>query len=78
MLLLSFAIGRRLQPRVASHLDELRATLQKPRVAELVKPYKAGRVANQVKKLAEYIDPLPRVKRSPDPTDDFLLALSGS
>jgi predicted nucleic acid-binding protein len=31
---------------------------------------------NQVKKLAEHIAPLPRVERSPDPTDDFLLALS--
>lgn len=31
---------------------------------------------NQVKQLAEVIDPLPRVKRSPDPADDFLLALS--
>ena len=60
----------------AEHLDELRATLQKPRVAELVKPHKAGRLVNQVQKLAEDIDPLPRVKRSPDPTDDFLLALS--
>jgi hypothetical protein len=59
----------------AAHVDEPRATLQKPRVAELVKPHKAGRLVNQVKKLAEDIDPLPRVERSPDPTDDFLLAL---
>ncbi len=60
----------------AAHIDELRSTLLKPRVAELIKPHKAGRLVNQVKKLAEDIDPLPRVKRSPDPTDDFLLALS--
>jgi uncharacterized protein len=44
----------------AAHVDELRATLQKPRVAELVKPHKAGRLVNQVKKLGEDIDPLPR------------------
>ena len=56
----------------AAHVDELRFTLQKPRVAELVKPHEAGRLVNQVKKLAEDIDPLPRVERSPDPTDDFL------
>src|ERR1700691_472670 len=49
---------------------------KKPRVAELVKPHTAGRLVNQVKKLAEGIDPLPRVQRSPAPTDDFLLALS--
>jgi putative PIN family toxin of toxin-antitoxin system len=60
----------------AAQVDELRSTLQKPRVAELVKPHKAGRLVNQVKKLAEDIYPLPRVKRSPDPTDDFLPALS--
>ena len=59
----------------ATHLDELRATLHKPRVAALIRPYKAGRLVNQVKKLAEDIDPLPRVERSPDPTDDFLLTL---
>ena len=45
-------------------------------MAELIKPQEAGRLVNQVKKLAEEIDPLTRVTRSPDPTDDFLLALS--
>ena len=48
----------------------------KPRVAELVKPCKAGRLVNHIKRLAQKIDPLPPVHRSPDPTDDFLLALS--
>jgi hypothetical protein len=60
----------------AEHLDELRATLQKPRIAELLKPHRAGRLVNQIKELAEEISSLPRVKRSRDPTDDFLLALS--
>jgi len=60
----------------AEHLDEVRATLQKPRVAELIQPQKAGRLANQIKRLAEEVGALPRVKRSPDPNDDFVLALS--
>jgi putative PIN family toxin of toxin-antitoxin system len=60
----------------AMQLNELRATLQKPRVAELIKPHKAGRLVNHIKKLAEDIAPLPRVERSPDPADDFLLGLS--
>jgi hypothetical protein len=60
----------------AEHLAELRATLQKPRVADLIKPYTAGRLVNQIKRLAEDVSPLPRVKRSPDPNDDFLLAMS--
>jgi uncharacterized protein len=57
-------------------LDELRATLHKPSIAARIKPYKAGRLVNELKDLAESIGPLPRVERSPDPTDDFLLALS--
>jgi putative PIN family toxin of toxin-antitoxin system len=60
----------------AEQLDELRATLRKPRIAERIKPYRAGRVVNELKELAENIGSLPRVERSPDPTDDFLLALS--
>ncbi len=59
----------------AAHLDELLATLEKPHVAELVKPYQAGRLLNQIKRLAEEASSLPTVNRSPDPSDDFLLAL---
>ncbi|MCX6602912.1 MAG: putative toxin-antitoxin system toxin component, PIN family [Acidobacteria bacterium] len=60
----------------AEHLDELRATLQKPRISERIKPYQAGRLVNRIRQVAEDIHPLPRVERSPDATDDFLLALS--
>ena len=60
----------------ATHVNELRATLHKPKVAELIKPHKAGRLLNQVRKLAEDVGPLPRVERSSDPDDDYLLALS--
>jgi putative PIN family toxin of toxin-antitoxin system len=59
----------------AEQLDELRATLRKPAVAERIKPHRAGRLLNQLKDLAEIIGPLPRVERSPDPADDFVLAL---
>jgi len=60
----------------AEHLDELRATLRKPAIAEPIRPYKAGSLVNELKELAESVYALPRVRRSPDPTDDFLLALS--
>lgn len=60
----------------AEQLDELRVTLQKPRVVALIKPYKAGRLVNQIKNLAEHISSLPTVERSADPEDDCLLALS--
>src|SRR5262249_10258092 len=58
------------------HLEELKATLEKPRVATLIKPYKAGRLVNQIKKLAEVVSNLPNVGRSPDPRDNYLLALA--
>jgi hypothetical protein len=32
-------------------------------------------LVNQLKRLAEDVGPLRRVKRSPDPNDDFLLAM---
>lgn len=60
----------------AEHLREIRSTLEKPRIAGLIRPYKAGRLINQIKKLAVYIHHLPRVDRSPDPDDNFLLALA--
>ena len=60
----------------AEQLDELKATLHKPAIAARIKPYYAGRLVKALKELAETIGPLPRVERSPDPTDDFLLALS--
>jgi len=59
----------------AEQLDELRATLHKPAIAARIKPYNAGRLVNEIKELAEIIEQLPRVQRSPDATDDFLLAL---
>jgi uncharacterized protein len=67
--------GKFTLPTCSAHVDELRATLQKPRVAELIKPHKAGRLVNQIKKLAEDVGAIPKVERSPDPMDDFLLAM---
>ncbi len=60
----------------AEQLDELKATLRKPAIAARIKPYDAGRLVNALKGLAETVGRLRRVERSPDPTDDFLLALS--
>ncbi len=60
----------------AEHVAEIRATLQKPRIAALIEPYRAGRLINQIKKLATNIVNLPQVRRSPDPDDNFLWALA--
>jgi len=57
------------------HVGELRDTFNKPRIAALIKPHRAGRLVNQIKKLAEDVGALPSVERSADPKDDFLLAM---
>jgi putative PIN family toxin of toxin-antitoxin system len=57
------------------HLDELRATLRKPALAARIKPYDAGRLVNEIRRVAHMVTSLPRVQVSPDPNDDFLLAL---
>jgi uncharacterized protein len=60
----------------AEQLNELRATLRKPGLAARLKPHRAGRLVNQLKEQAQNIGRLPLVTRLPDPSDDFLLALS--
>ena len=50
--------------------------MRKPSIAGRIRPFTAGRLVNQLKRLAEEIGPLPAVRRSADPADDFLLALS--
>jgi uncharacterized protein len=57
------------------HVDELRATLSKPNLTALIKPHKAGRLINQIKEIADDVGDLPSVERSPDPKDEFLLAV---
>lgn len=59
-----------------AHVDELRATLSKPRIADRIKPHKAGRLVNQIRTRALDVGALPDVKRSADPEDDYLLALA--
>lgn len=68
--------GRFILLTCPEQLNELRAALRKPALAERIRPYKAGRLVNELKKLAIVITALPRIARSPDPTDDFLLALA--
>ena len=58
----------------ADQLAEMRETLRKPALAERIRPHDAGRLMNDLKHFAEGVDPLPRVDRSPDPDDNFLLA----
>lgn len=61
-----------------AQLDEMRETLRKPSIAARIRPHDAGRLMNDLKHFGESVDPLPTVKRSPDPKDDFLLAAAES
>ncbi len=56
-------------------MEELRATLRKPKVSALIRPFEARGLVNQLSRLTEDVGRLPTVKRSPDPEDDFLLAM---
>lgn len=55
---------------------ELRHTLAKPALSARIRPHHAGRLVNNLRNMAEMIAPLPRVERSDDPTDNFLLAMA--
>lgn len=56
-------------------LAELREVSRRPKIRALVPPAAIGRVVNQISRIAGMPGKLPPVERSPDPRDDFLLAL---
>lgn len=60
----------------ARQLAEFREVSRRPFFRARIKPAEAGRLVNQLRRLALYSDPLPDVGGSPDPDDDFLLALA--
>jgi putative PIN family toxin of toxin-antitoxin system len=56
-------------------LDELREVSRRDKIRALVRASAAGRLVNQIRLLADMPDALPPLSLSPDPRDDFLLAL---
>jgi hypothetical protein len=57
-------------------IAELRVASRRERVRTLIRPSEPGKLVNQIRQKAEFLDRLPNVRRSPDPFDDYLLALS--
>lgn len=57
-------------------LDEIRMTTAYPKIASRISRAQAGRLINEMADAATFIDRLPNVMRSIDPSDDFLLALA--
>lgn len=61
----------------AAQLEELRRCFTRPAlVPARIQRHEAGRLLNQLRDAAELIANLPAVSRSPDPFDDYLLALA--
>ena len=57
-------------------LDELRRVTRYPRIQARLAPALAGRLVNEIRDVALMVDTLPRVERSPDPYDNYLLAIA--
>jgi hypothetical protein len=59
----------------ALQLDEIREVSRREKIRPLIRPADAGRLVNRIAAVAEMPTRLAATQRSPDPRDDFLLAL---
>lgn len=57
-------------------LDEVNRVSRRPFFRARIKPGEAGRMVNDIRRLALICDPLPNLERSADPDDDWLLAVA--
>jgi len=57
-------------------LDEISRVTRYPRIRTRLTPALAGRLVNRLRDIAILIEKLPKVDRSPDPGDNYLLALA--
>lgn len=62
----------------AQQLDELMRVTRYPRIRERLAPALAGRLINEIRDLAVLLTGLPAVTASPDPYDNYLLAMAVS
>jgi uncharacterized protein len=59
-------------------LDELMRVTRYPKIRERLAPALAGRLINQLRDLATLVADLPALTISPDPHDDYLLAMAAA
>lgn len=57
-------------------LLELGEVARRPQVRARIVPANVGRLINDLRRLAWVVTDLPQVERSPDPADNFLLAIA--
>ncbi len=62
----------------AEPLDELRRVTRSSKIRERLAPALAGRLTNDIRDLAVLLTKLPVVTASPDPHDDYLLAMAAA
>lgn len=60
----------------STQIAELHAVTHRPTVRPLITPSHTGRFINDLRRFATVLDRLPTVDRSPDPNDNFLLAMA--
>ena len=68
--------GRFVMLTCVEQVDELRRATRYPKIRSQVKPAVVGALINEIGKAGRQIAKLPRVDRSPDPFDNYLLALA--
>ena len=68
--------GRFLLVTSDAQLEEFRRVTRYPRVRPYVEPAEAGSLVNGLRRFAEVCMSLPDVDASPDPADNFLLAMA--
>jgi len=57
-------------------ITELRAVSRRPELKSGLRPSEVGRLVNELRALTQLVDELPAVTASPDPDDNFLLAIA--
>jgi len=57
-------------------LEEFRRVTRYDKLRPYIDPATAGTLHNELRKIAQHVGRLPKVKRSPDAADDYLLALA--
>ena len=60
----------------AEQIDEITRVTRYPRIRALLHPALAGRLVNRLRDVATVVENLPIVDRSPDPDDNYLLAIA--
>lgn len=60
----------------AEQIDEIARVTRYPKIRARISPALAGRMVNRLRDVALMVEKLPKVDRSPDPDDNYLLALA--